>query len=369
MIPDNLLKAINTANASTSGKIVSPPKYDPETHVAELSSNEYYRNLIYLRDLLKKSSDVYMADVQNALNIDLFMLTTSVSSPMGPGSDSEPLPIKFGKHDAYLTDSSQFGFEPLLMNGIEKVYCYLPSMRGEKPDARHLNQFFHCEMEIVGNLDEMMTIVEDFIKFLAKVFLEADQLLQSTSQDNNKTQLALSRVVEVESFKRIEFDDACELLSENGYSKFINNTPHGRDISSEGELKLSEILGATTPFWITKFDRDRVPFYQKPDLDNPDKVLCADMIFPALVESSFGGEIVGAGQRQDNPQEMYDSLKRQSIHADAYEWYINLRKSHAYIQTSGFGLGIERFIAWCLCLTSIRDGIIYPREKDILAKP
>lgn len=73
------------------------------------------------------------------------MLTPSVSSPTGPISDSEVIKIKFGKYDSYLVDSSQFGFEPLLLNRLDRVYCYLPSMRGENPDKRHLNQFFHCE--------------------------------------------------------------------------------------------------------------------------------------------------------------------------------------------------------------------------------
>ena len=71
---------------------------------------------------------------------------------MGPGSDSEVIPIKFGKYNSFLVDSSQFGFEPLLLNKLDKVYCYLPSMRGENPDKRHLNQFFHCEAEIKGTL-------------------------------------------------------------------------------------------------------------------------------------------------------------------------------------------------------------------------
>ena len=107
----------------------------------------------------------------NAKNVDLFMMTPSVSSPMGPGSDSEAIQIKFGNLNTNLVDSSQFGFEPLLLNGFDKVYCYLPSMRGENPDKRHLNQFFHCEAEIKGTLNDLIPIIETYIKTLCETVL------------------------------------------------------------------------------------------------------------------------------------------------------------------------------------------------------
>ena len=87
-----------------------------------------------MRHYIKIASDYYFGVECGAKNIDLFMLTPSVSSPMGPASDSEPNLIKFGKYNSNLVDSSQFGLEPLLLNGIDMVYCYMPSMRGENPD-------------------------------------------------------------------------------------------------------------------------------------------------------------------------------------------------------------------------------------------
>jgi asparaginyl-tRNA synthetase len=366
-------KDIRNSSGKKQGDLLdsrqSPPLYDPDTHVHELSSNKYFYNLLLIRDIIKRSCDEYMRDKLGATNVDLFMLTTSVSSPMGPGSDSEPLPIKFGDHNAYLTDSSQFGFEPLLMNGFDKLYCYLPSMRGEQPDDRHLNQFFHCEAEISGNLEEMVKIVEEFVSYLAKSLLLSKNLIANTSVNASLTIGALTELAKNDKLHRITFDDACDLLIKNNYKKCVNETDHGRDISSEGEQKLLEIIGTNKPVWIMYFDRDRVPFYQKPDKSDSAKVLCADLIFPPLQKGSFGGEIVGAGQRQDNSAEIYESLKRQNISSKPYEWYIDLRNQPGYKTTSGFGLGIERFIAWSLCLTSIRDAIIYPREKNVLAKP
>lgn len=119
------------------------PIHNGKTHYMEVSRSPYFQALSILRHYIKMACDVYWGDIQNAYNVDLFMITQSVSSPMGPGSDSKAISIKFGKSKAYLVDSSQFGFEPLLLNGIKKVYCYLPSMRDEDPDDRHLNQFYH----------------------------------------------------------------------------------------------------------------------------------------------------------------------------------------------------------------------------------
>ncbi len=88
-----------------------------------------------------------------------------------------------------------------------------------------------------------------------------------------------------------------------------------------------------------------------------------------MKEGSFGGEIVGCGQRQDNTEEMYDSMKRQGVSSDPYTWYADLRSMPSYRTTAGFGLGVERFIAWSLGLGNIRDAIPYPRLKNVLTIP
>lgn len=345
------------------------PIYDPKTHYLDLTQSGYFRALITLRHYIKVASDYYFGTIQNAKNIDLFMLTPSISSPMGPGSDSEAIPIKFGKYDSNLVDSSQFGFEPLLLNGIDKVYCYLPSMRGEKPDKRHLNQFFHCEAEIRGGIEQLIPIIEGYIKILAEALILMPNILERISLNSKKTTTSLNGIVELKKFPEITFDEAVNALVESGNKTLVNFTKFGRDISSEGEIKLAEIINFDTPFWIRNYDRDMVAFYQKPDLRNSNKVINADLIFPPIIKEAFGGEIVGCGQRQDNCQEMIDSLTRQNIKSESYEWYINLRKFPNYKTTSGFGLGIERFITWSLCRDDIKDSILYPRLKDIETYP
>lgn len=346
------------------------PIYCPNNHYKDLCTSGYYHALIVFRHYIKIVSDYYFGTKQKAKNIDLFMLTPSISSPMGPGSDSRPIKIQFGKLKTFLVDSSQFGFEPLLLNGFDKVYCYLPSMRGENSDNRHLNQFYHCEMEMRGKLKDLSPIIEGYVKILAEAILLMGNIAGKISENPKKTRQYLEGIINIKKFPEITFDKAVDILAKNGKKELINFSKHGRDISCDGEIELMKILKIKTPIWLTNFNRDRVPFYQKPDPKNPQKTINADLLFPPIIKNAFGGEIVGSGQRQDNAEEIRESLKRQkNISPRPYEWYIDLRKHPNYKVTSGFGLGIERFIAWSLGKNNIRDVILYPRLKNTKTCP
>ncbi len=348
------------------------PVYNPTTYYRDLTQSHYFDVLITLRHYIQAISHVYFGIEQNAKQVDLFMMTPTVSSPMGPGSDSEPIQISFGGLKTYLVDSSQFGFEPLLFNGLDKVYCYLPSMRGEDPDYRHLNQFYHCEAEIVGTLEEVMVLVEGYVRRLADMLLAAQEIVNRVSNNQEATQAALTPLAGTDSLPRITFNEAVKLLLALPEAEtYVRVTPHGRDITAVGELALLRQLGhGNLPVWITHFDRDRVPFYQKPCQQDKDKVENADLIFPALVAGSFGGEIAGAGQRQDTEHEIMESLARQdNISIEPYAWYLDLRRQPGYRTTSGFGLGIERFLAWALAKPSIHDVSLYPRVKGVQTYP
>lgn len=360
---DNQIKKMSTGSFSQE-------PFSPKTHYLKLADSNYYFALITLRHYIKVASDYFFGVEQKAKNIDLFMLTSSISSPMGPGSDSKPINIKFGKLKTCLTDSSQFGFEPLLLNKFKKVYCYLPSMRGEDCDARHLSQFFHCELEIRGGLNNLIPIIEKYIKFLCRVILTMDQTIEKIAVKPSTSKKILKDTINIKKFPAITFDKAVDLLIKNGFKNLVHTTKHGRDISSQGEIQLMKLLKIKTPLWITHFDRDRVPFYQKPNPKNKNETINADLLFPPVIKNSFGGEVVGASQRQDNVKEIHESLKRQKhINAEPYEWYINLRRQKNYQTTSGFGMGIERFIAWALGKSDIKDVIPYPRIKNTRSYP
>jgi len=370
---DTILKEILKLAADDADKFVAsndygtlrPPSYNPERYVDDLVHNKYFAALTILRHYIKLASDAYWSSV-GAKNIDLFMLTPSVSSPMGPGSDSEAITIQFGDHQTNLTDSSQFGFEPLMFQ-LNKAYCYLPSMRGENPDARHLNQFFHCEAEIVGTLEDLLPTVDGYIRTLSHTLIALTPLVKLMSIDFVKTDSVLRSIISKDSFQRKTFDSVYPWLQQN--PSFYRTSEYGRNITNSGEIALVEREGGKLPMWLCNYDRDMAPFYQKPDPINKNTVINADLLFAPIIEGGFGGEIVGSGQRQDMADEIIESLRRQEIGVEPYEWYINLRKYADYKTTSGFGLGIERFIAWALGYPDIKDVIHYPRLKNIRTLP
>ena len=142
ILPKSILESATREAAFLANNIkastLRPPTYDPQTYYKDITESEYFDALLVIRHYVKVASDVYFGEIVGAKNVDLFMMTPSISSPMGPGSDSEAVPITFGDLKTYLVDSSQFGFEPLLMKNIDKVYCFLPAMRGEDLDKRQL---------------------------------------------------------------------------------------------------------------------------------------------------------------------------------------------------------------------------------------
>ncbi len=344
------------------------PAYNPALHYIDIANTEYYRELLKFRSALKTMVNEFWQS-RESIDIDLFMLTPSISSPMGPGSDSEGIQITFGGIDTYLVDSSQFGFEPIITNGIDLAHCWLPSMRGEDPDKTHLNQFYHCEAEIAGNLHDVKILVEDLIHHICKRLLKNPDMLNSLSRDIGITTKKLKAVTEGGKFETISFDDAVALLENTGKKGLVNVTEDGRDISRNGELTLCNLLNSTKPFWVEKYDRNRVPFYQKPDPKNPNAVLNADLISPPLSGLSYGGEIAGCGQRQDNKGEIMESIRRQNLDITPYKWYADLRELPQYRMTSGFGLGVERLIAWILNIDDIKLVIPYPRLKGVKTLP
>ncbi len=334
--------------------------FNPTNHINNLINSDYYLNLLRFRNLIEISCDNYFQK-KKAMKVDLYLISQSISSPMGRGSDSKPLPMKFGNKNVYLVDSAQFGMEPLVLGITDMTYCYLPSFRGEENDERHLNQFYHCEAEMKGDLSKAILTAEELIKYLIDNSLNAhrDKMFSFKYHNFQHMHKLLNK-----PFPQITFDEAIKLLKNGEKSRYVIQNKYGRSITNLGEIEISNIMGkGISPVWIMFYDRDNVPFYQKPLLDNPDKVLNADLVFPSI-NGSIGGEIIGLGQRQDNIDELIQSIKRQGIrNINPYSWYINLRRHPSYQITSGFGLGIERFIAWMLALDNIADASLFPVFK------
>ncbi|MDO8497711.1 MAG: amino acid--tRNA ligase-related protein [bacterium] len=334
--------------------------FKAQNHINNLIEQDYYKNLISLRNTASCACDAYFQNL-GAPKVDLYMIAKSVSSPMGKGSYSEPIPFNLGDQHVFLVDSAQFGMEPLVQRAYKMVYCYLPSFRGEDSDYRHLNQFYHCEAELRGDLYGAISTAESLVKSVL-----ADVLI---AFDKNKYKFENSNFDSIESiinkdFIKLTFDQGVKILKSKGLGSLIESHSYGRVITTRGEMELSKYVNSgKIPFWLTHYDRDAVPFYQKP-AQNSNQVLNADLIFPSI-KGSFGGEVLGLGQRQNSKEEMLESMKRQGIKdVNSYDWYLSMRERKDYQSTSGFGLGIERLLAWTLNLESIIDTAIYPVLKE-----
>lgn len=335
------------------------PLYKQDKHIQNLQNSPYYKNLIKLRSLIEKECDVYFSKF-DAPKVDLYLISRAVSSPLGLGSDSEPLGINFGRTSTFLTDSAQFGMEPLVQKHFQMVYCYLPSFRGEDPDKYHMNQFYHCEAELRGGYKNAINVAEGLIKHLLFTYIHK----YNTSIHELKANKIYLETLLHEGFMNIAFDDAYDLLcKQKRKEQYVESYDYGRKITRLGELKLCSLMNNRC-VWVTNYDRNIVPFYQKPDPTNDERVLNADLIVPSLA-GGLGGEILGLGERQDDVSEMMSSMKKQGVTGqENYKWYLDLRISKSYKKTSGFGLGVERFIGWMLSAQSIYDVSLYPVLKN-----
>src|SRR5258708_11852220 len=217
---------------------------------------------------------------REAPKVDLYLIARAVSSPIGKGSDSKPLPITFGHQEAFLVDSAQFGMEPLVIQAFKMVYCYLPSFRGEMTDDRHLSQFYHCEAELCGTLEDAIEISESLLKQVILAVINAYQTRLFNFDQHNFEAIAQIREV---TFPRIHFDEAVQELKAAGFGHLVEQHDYGRFLSHQGEIKLLELVPQNQlPLWLTHHDRDTVPFYQQPCPDDPEHVMTGDLLVPSI---------------------------------------------------------------------------------------
>lgn len=318
---------------------------DYETHYLKVLKEPWYKMLIELENLVSVETMKFY-ESRGIMTMHLPVTTGSISSPMGRGSDSLPVKINLDGVDTYLADSMQFLLEYGCRLTDKGVYYIMPTFRGEKADERHLCQFYHSEAEIPGKLEDVMNLVDDYVKYLAKKVLEkyGDKLKEELGDISH-----IELVANYEGpFKRITFNEAEAKLKElypNDINKYIEYEDGYRNITREAEKKLIEIYGGIV--WITNYDRLAVPFYQQFDKDIEGTTRNADLLMGI-------GETVGCGERHYDYSTLKESLDLHQVDEKEYEWYIKLRKEYP-MQTSGFGMGIERFLMWVLKANDIRN--------------
>ncbi len=317
----------------------------PKTHYIEVLKSPWYKQLALLENLITEETVKFYHD-RSIITMHLPVTTTSISSPMGRGSDSIPVKINLDGIDTYLADSMQFLLEYGCRLAEKGCYYIMPSFRGEKADERHLCQFYHSEAEIPGSLDDIIKLAEDYIKYLSKQILER---MGKQLEENIGDISHIEKVANFNSnFKKITFDEAEAVLKntvKSDITEYIEYEDGWRNITKKAEKELIKIYGE--PIWITNYDELAVPFYQKKDNKINGTTKNADLLMGI-------GETIGCGERYENYQDLIESIRKHNVNCKEYEWYIEVKRRYP-MQTSGFGMGIERFLMWVLNATDIRN--------------
>ncbi|MCK2037029.1 hypothetical protein KZC51_12895 [Microbacterium sp. SSW1-49] len=312
------------------------------------------RLLVELQDLVLQESAGFWA-AKGAKNLHLPITTNTISSPMGLGSDSLPVKVSMFGVDTYLADSMQFMLEYGCRLAPEGAWYLMPSFRGEDADETHLNQFFHSEAEILGDLGDVMALSEEYVRALASAALErlSDQLNEHAGGTAH-----LEAMVRSAPFTRLTLDEAVAHLGDDGQS--VRHDEGGwRVLTRFGERRL---MNEIDPFvWVTHFDHLSVPFYQAYGDDEKRTSLNGDLLFGI-------GEVVGCGERHVTGAQAREALVHHEVPEDDYAWYLQM-KDHSPLQTAGFGLGVERWLMWALAHDDIRELQLVPRFNGQVLAP
>lgn len=332
---------------------------NPEEHYIKVMDDLWFKLLVKLQNLLTIET-VKFYENRDIVTMHLPVTTGAISSPMGRGSDSLPVKINIEGVDTYLADSMQFLLEYGCRLTEKGVYYIMPSFRGEKADSSHLCQFYHSEAEIIGNLEDIMNLVEEYIKYLSKKIIEklGDELKKSIGDISHIEAIANYNG----HFPQITFDEAERELKKvhgNKIDKYIEYKNGWRNITRLGEKEILKLHNGLV--WITNYDILAVPFYQRYDHDIKGTTRNADLLMGI-------GETVGCGERHLDHNELIDALDFHEVNHEEYKWYIDMKKIKP-LNTAGFGMGTERFFMWVLKSTDIRNMQICLRfngEKSIL---
>ncbi|MFS0555594.1 asparagine--tRNA ligase [Brevibacillus sp. 179-C9.3 HS] len=256
---------------------------------------------------------------------------------------------KYFEEDAYLSQSGQLYMEAAAM-ALGRVFSFGPTFRAEKSKTRrHLIEFWMIEPEMAFvDHEENLRIQEAFVSHVVQSVLKnCARELKTLERDTTKLQNVTG------SFPRISYDDAIKLLQEKG-----SEIKWGDDFGAPDETMIADHFDK--PVFITHYPTEIKAFYMKPHPERPEVVLCADMIAPEGY-----GEIIGGSQRIDDPELLEKRFAEHELSEEAYRWYLDLRK-YGTVPHSGFGLGLERTIAWICGLDHVRETIPFPRMLNRL---
>ena len=250
----------------------------------------------------------------------------------------------FEEGTAYLAQTGQlYGEAAAAAFGL--IYTFGPTFRAEKSKTRrHLTEFWMIEPEMAWyDSEDNMRLQEDFVSFLVQRALErCGDALKTLERDTSK-------LLSVKPpFPRIEYTKAVEILQKKGSA-----IKWGDDLGAEDEALL--VADHDRPVFVMNYPKEAKAFYMKENPADPRTVLCDDCLAPEGY-----GEIIGGSQREDDHDKLVARIKHEGLPLDAYDWYLELRKYGTFTH-AGFGLGLERTVAWICGLQHIREASLFPR--------
>jgi len=297
------------------------------------------RCILRIRDELIKAIRDYFYDNEFVL-VDSPILTGAIGESASTLFETD----YFHEGKAYLAQTGQLYAEAAAA-AFGKVYCFGPTFRAEKSKTRrHLTEFWMVEAEVAfmdcrGNMD----LQEDFICSIVR------RVLEKREGELKELKRDISRLDNVEPpFPRISYDEAIDVLADHDVRK-----EWGSDFGAEEETVLSSQYDR--PVFVYNYPRDIKAFYMPPDPDRPEVVLCSDLLAPEGY-----GEIVGGSQRTDDLDSLRSRIREMGLAEKNYDWYLDLRR-YGTFPHSGFGLGLERLLAWICGLSHLREAIPFPR--------
>jgi asparaginyl-tRNA synthetase len=251
--------------------------------------------------------------------------------------------LKYFDHDLYLTQSAQLYLEALIYS-LEKVYCIAPSFRAEKSRTiRHLIEYWHVEPEqAFADVDDMMRLEEDLVSYACK------NVAEKCRKELEELKISTDELASIKPpFPRITYSEAIDRIHAEGFK-----LRWGEDFGFNEERALAGGFGK--PVFVYAYPKQIKAFYCKTYKDNPELAMSADLLVPGI------GEITTGGSRVDDKDELIERMKEFNLRPEDYEWYVDLRK-YGTVPHAGFGLGVERLLAWMLKLESVMDAIPFPR--------
>ena len=278
---------------------------------------------------------------------------TLIDSPIFTGNAVEGtttlFEVDYFERSAYLTQSGQL-YQEAGATAFGKTYCFGPCFRAEKSKTRrHLTEFWMVEPEMAFvDLDENMTWAENLVGFIIQRVLE-NCLMELETLERDISMLETI----IPPFPRITYDEASKIILENG-----SDFKYGSDFGSPDETLLSEQFDK--PIMIHRWPANIKPFYMKRDEHDHELALGVDMIAPEGY-----GEIIGGGQREDDIDILTNSIRHHDLPLEPFKWFLDLRK-YGSVPHSGFGLGLERVVAWICGTKHIRETIPFPRTMTRL---